>query len=123
MSDLIAVMHNVDAVAFLVLGVVTAAIWLRDRDRSSGYLALAIVLLSVVLAFGRAMTLLHIPSPAVQLLNLVAFVGSGYALLYYRHALIPLSMKWRIGAAIVLFGTTVASLLGMGFSAPPPVCL
>ena len=123
MSDLIAFMQNLDAVAFLVLGVVTAAIWLRDRDRSTGYLALAIVLLSVVLAFARAMTLLHITSPAVQLLNLVAFVGSGYALLYYRHSLIPLSLKWRIGAAAVLFGTMGGYLLAMALSASTAVLL
>ena len=123
MSDLIAFMQNLDAVAFLVLGVVTAAIWLRDRDRSTGYLALAIVLLSVVLAFARAMTLLHITSPAVQLLNLVAFVGSGYALLYYRHSLIPLSLKWRIGAAVVLFGTMGGYLLAMALSASTVVLL
>src|SRR4029077_17089944 len=32
-------------------------------------------------------------------------------------------MKWRIGAAIVLFGTTVAYLLGMALSAPTSVLL
>jgi signal transduction histidine kinase/DNA-binding response OmpR family regulator len=123
MSDLVAFMQNVDAVAFLALGVVTAAIWLRDRDRSSGYLALAIVLLSVVSALGRAMSLLHVTSPVVQFLNLIAFVGSGYALLSYRHALIPLSRMWRIGAAAVLGATVVAYLLAMALSAPASVLL
>ncbi len=123
MSDVIAVMQNVDAVAFLALGVVTAAIWLRDRDRSTGYLALAIVLLSVVLVLGRALSLLHITSPLVQLLNLIAFIGSGYALLYYRHSLIPLSRTWRIGAAAVLFGIMGAYLLAMWLSAPTSVLL
>jgi len=123
MSDVIAFMQNVDAVAFLALGVVTAAIWLRDRDRSTGYLALAIVLLSVVLVLGRALTLLHITSPLVQLLDLIAFIGSGYALLYYRHSLIPLSRTWRIGAAAALFGILGAYLLAMALSAPTAVLL
>ncbi len=123
MSDLVAFMQNVDAVAFLALGVATAAIWLRDRDRSSGYLALAIVLLSLVSAVGRAVTLLHITSPVVQILDLLAFVGSGYALLSYRHALIPLSRTWRIGAAAVLAATVVAYLVAMTLSAPAPVLL
>jgi len=123
MSDLIAFMQNVDAVAFLALGVATAAIWLRDRDRSSGYLALAIVLLSLVSAVGRAVTLLHITSPVVQILDLLAFVGSGYALLSYRNALIPLSRTWRIGAAAVLAATVVAYLVAMTLSAPAPVLL
>ena len=123
MSELVAFMQNVDAFAFLALGVATAAIWLRDRDRSSAYLALAIVLLSVVLAFGRAMTLLHITSPAVQFVNLIAFVGSGYALLSYRHSLIPLSKRWRIGAAAALAATVVAYLVAMALSARTSVLL
>ena len=123
MSDLVAFMQNVEALAFLALGVATATIWLRNRDRSSGYLALAIVLLSTVLAFGRAMSLLHITSTAVQLINLLAFVGSGYALLSYRHSLIPLSTRWRIGAAAALAATVVAYLVAMALSAPTPVLL
>ncbi len=123
MSEVIAFMQNVDAVAFLALGVVTAAIWLRDRDRSTGYLALAIVLLSVVLTLGRALTLLHITSPAVSFLTLLAFVGSGYALLSYRHAVIPLSRTWRIGTAAVLAATVVAYLVAMALSAPKTVLL
>jgi signal transduction histidine kinase/CheY-like chemotaxis protein len=123
MSELVAFMQNVDAFAFLALGVATAAIWLRDRDRSSGYLALAIVLLSLVSAAGRAMTLLHVTSPVVQLLNLLAFVGSGYALLSYRHSLIPLSGRWRIGAAVVLAATVVAYLVAMALSASTSVLL
>jgi signal transduction histidine kinase/DNA-binding response OmpR family regulator len=123
MSDLVAFMQNADAAAFLALGVATAAIWLRDRDRSSGYLALAIVLLSMVSALGRAMSLLHVTSPVVQFLNLIAFVGSGYALLSYRHAIIPLSRTWRIGAAAVLGATVVAYLLAMALSAPASVLL
>ena len=123
MSELVAFMQNANAAAFLALGVATAAIWLRDRDRSSGYLALAIVLLSMVSALGRAMSLLHVTSPVVQFLNLIAFVGSGYALLSYRHALIPLSRTWRIGAAAVLGATVVAYLLAMALSAPASVLL
>jgi signal transduction histidine kinase/CheY-like chemotaxis protein len=123
MRDVVAFMQNVDAVAFLALGVVTAAIWLRDRDRSSGYLALAIVLLSVVLSLSRALTLLHITSPVVSFLNLLAFVGSGYALLSYRHSLIPLSRKWRIGTAAAMAATVAGYLVAMALSAPTSVLL
>src|SRR5439155_1621832 len=83
---------------------------------SSAYLALAIVLLSLVVAFGRLVTLLHISSPAVSFLTLLAFVGSGYALLSYRHALIPLSRTWRVGAAAALVATVGGYLVAM---APP----
>src|SRR5205085_928767 len=42
MSDLVVFMQNVDAVAFLALGVATAVIWLRSRDRSTGAVALIV---------------------------------------------------------------------------------
>ncbi|TMD76093.1 MAG: hypothetical protein E6I77_09840, partial [Chloroflexi bacterium] len=123
MRDLVTFVQNIEAVAFLALGVATAALWLRNRDRSSAYLALAIVLLSLVVAFGRLVTLLHISSPAVSFLTLLAFVGSGYALLSYRHALIPLSRTWRVGAAAALVATVVAYLVAMALSAPTTVLL
>ena len=123
MRDLVTFVQNIEAVAFLALGVATAALWLRNRDRSSAYLALAIVLLSLVVAFGRLVTLLHISSPAVSFLTLLAFVGSGYALLSYRHALIPLSRTWRVGAAAALAATVVAYLVAMALSAPTTVLL
>ncbi|HYR47727.1 MAG TPA: response regulator, partial [Candidatus Polarisedimenticolia bacterium] len=56
-------------------------------------------------------------------LNLIAFVGSGYALLYYRHSLITLSRTWRIGAAAALFATVCGYLAAMALSAPKTVLL
>jgi signal transduction histidine kinase/CheY-like chemotaxis protein len=59
----------------------------------------------------------------VSFLNLLAFVGSGYALLSYRHSLIPLSRKWRIGTAAALAATVAGYLVAMALSAPTSVLL
>jgi len=48
MNDLVPWLQDAVAAAFVVLGLVTAISWLRSRDRSMGFLALAIILLSAV---------------------------------------------------------------------------
>jgi signal transduction histidine kinase/CheY-like chemotaxis protein len=93
-------LQDADAVAFALLGVATAIGWARRRDRSMGFLALAIVLLSTVTLVGRIPA--QYAPPLLPELSLIAFVGSGYALLRFRGSLIPLSPKWH-AAAVVAF--------------------
>ncbi|HET7466808.1 MAG TPA: hypothetical protein VFL29_09080, partial [Candidatus Dormibacteraeota bacterium] len=123
MTSFLAFMQDLVAVAFLALGVATAAIWFRRRDRSSGLLALAIILLSLEVAFSRMTQLLHITSPVLSVVNLLAFIGSGYALFSYRASIIPLSRKWRVGAASVLGAAVVAYVVATALSARPTVLL
>ena len=70
MSGLIAAMQNIDALAFLVLGAAIAAGWLRSREASTAYLALAIGLLCLVFALGQVPTLLHVKVPLLSELDL-----------------------------------------------------
>ncbi|TAN32429.1 response regulator [bacterium] len=100
MKDLLPYLQNISALAFLLLGVLTAVTWVRRRDPSVGFLALAIVLLALVSSFGRITSLLHLTSPALTQVSLFAFVGSGYALLRYRGSLIPLTRTWHIVALV-----------------------
>jgi signal transduction histidine kinase/DNA-binding response OmpR family regulator len=93
-------LQNTDAVAFAMLGVATAVGWARRRDSSMGFLALAIVLLSTVTLAGR-IPAAYAP-PLLPELTLVAFVGSGYALLRFRGSLIPLRPRWHAAAAVAL---------------------
>src|SRR5437879_13262012 len=88
-------MQNVDALAFIVLGVAVGIGWARRRDRPLGFLALAIVLLSSVSLLGRIPALLHYTPPLLSEISLIAFLGCGYALLRHRDSLIPLPNPWH----------------------------
>src|SRR5438552_17820231 len=89
MNDLVPWLQDAVAAAFVVLGLVTAISWLRSRDRSMGFLALAIILLSAVSGLGRLQAHLPFTIPLLGTLNLLGFAGSGSALLLYRDSLIP----------------------------------
>ncbi|HYM96560.1 MAG TPA: hypothetical protein VET26_04610, partial [Candidatus Sulfotelmatobacter sp.] len=95
-------LQDAGAAAFLLLGVATAVRWVRRKDPSMGYLVLAIVLLSYVFLVGRVVALVPQSMVAVADVNLVAFVGSGYALLRFRGSLIPLPERWHIAAAAAI---------------------
>ena len=93
-------MANVDAVGFVLLGVAVGIGWARRRDRSLGFLALAIVLLSLVSLLGRVPALLNYTPPLLSEISLVAFLGCGYALLRYRASLIPIPPPWHAVAVV-----------------------
>src|SRR5260370_16068082 len=102
MKSVIDFMQNVDALAFVVLGVAVGIGWARRRDRSLGFLALAIVLLSAVSLLGRLPQLLGFMPPLMSEISLIAFVGCGYALLRYRASLIPLPNRWHAAAVVAV---------------------
>jgi signal transduction histidine kinase/DNA-binding response OmpR family regulator len=106
MASAIMWLQNVSAAAFVLLGVATAATWLRRRDAATGFLALAIVLLSSVALLGRLPALLHTTPPLLQQLDLVLFMASGYALLRFRGSLIPLPRRWHVGACISMLAAS-----------------
>src|SRR5216684_1628315 len=95
-------MQNMDALAFVLLGVAVGIGWARRRGGSLGYLALAIVLLASVSLLGRIPALLHFTPPLVSEISLIAFVGCGYALLRYRASLIPLPNRWHAVAVVAV---------------------
>ena len=102
MKDLVPYLQDTVAVAFVALGVVTAITWLRRRDRSVGFLALAIILLAAVIGLGRLQAHLPFTIPLLSQINLVGFAGSAYALLLYRHSVIPLPRRWHVAAVVSL---------------------
>src|SRR5712692_5656207 len=103
-------LQNIGALAFVLLGVATAVRWARQRTPSTGFLALAIILLSFVTVAGRLAALLHISSMSVTSITLLAFMGSAYSLLRYRDSLIPLSRPWHVAAIVATAGVTAAFL-------------
>ena len=120
MSQFVAFLQDAVAVAFVILGVATAAHWLRRRDRSMGYLALAIVLLAAVAGLGRLQAHLPFMIPLLSDINLLAFAGCGYALLRYRDTLIPLPRRWHAFAITSLAIASVLLVAAGAIGAPRP---
>src|ERR671937_1875386 len=108
MTQLVAFLQDAVAIAFVLLGVVTAVTWLRRRDRSLGFLALAIILLAFVSGAGRLQAHLPFTIPLLSTADLIAFAGCGYALLRYRDSLIPLPRRWH---AVALASLAAASVI------------
>ncbi len=117
MSQVLAVLQNVTTVAFVLLGLATAISWARHRDRSLGFLALAIVLLSIVSLLSRIPALLHFTPPLLTEINLILFVGSGYALLRFRGSLIPLPRAWHVASVVAMAGGIAVFLVARLVSA------
>ena len=117
MSDLVRFMQDAVAVAFVALGVLVAINWLRRRDRSMGFLALAIILLAAVSGLGRLQAHLPFTIPLLGTLNLIGFAGSGYALLLYRNSLIPLPRRWHAVAISSLAAASVFLIAAQALSA------
>src|SRR5438445_225917 len=111
-------MQNVDALAFIVLGVAVGIGWARRRDRPLGFLALAIVLLSSVSLLGRIPALLHYTPPLLSEISLIAFLGCGYALLRYRDSLIPLPNPWHAVAVSAVAAASGLFLAARYFAGP-----
>ena len=107
MNAFYSVEQDIVAIAFVALGLATAATWLRRRDPSIGFLALAIVLLAVVVGLGRLQA--HVPAvtPVVSPLSIVSLMGSAYALVRYRNVILPLTPRWHAAAAVSLAAATV----------------
>jgi len=110
-SGVVVVMQNVDALAFVLLGVAVALGWARRKDRSMGFLVLAIVLLAAVSLLGRVPVLLGFTPPLLSEINLIAFMGVGYALLRYRGSLIPLPARWHVAVVVSMVAVIVAFLV------------
>src|SRR5207244_13339445 len=80
------------------------------------FLALAIILLSAVSGLGRLQAHLWFMLPLLGPIELLAFMGTAYALLLYRNALIPLPRRWHaaavvslVAASVLLFGAVALS--------------
>jgi signal transduction histidine kinase/DNA-binding response OmpR family regulator len=110
MKELLDYLMDAVALAFVALGVATAISWLRRRDRSMGFLALAIILLAAVVGGGRLQAHLPFTVPFLGAISTVGFMGCAYALLRYRDAIIPLPRRWHAAAAASLVAASVSLL-------------
>jgi signal transduction histidine kinase len=95
------IVQAVVSLSFLALGVFTVVDWLRHRERSRGYLALALGTLGLTSVAGQLNALTGYRLAFVGELTLVLFMVSGYSLLLFRDSFIPLSRRLRIGALVL----------------------
>src|SRR2546425_9703788 len=118
-SQAVAVLQNITTIAFVLLGLAVAISWARHRDRTQGFLALAIVLLSLVSLLSRIPS--HLAPKLLSTIDLILFVGSAYALLRFRGSLIPVRRAWHV-AAVAAMVTGLALFIGASlFEAPTQV--
>jgi signal transduction histidine kinase/CheY-like chemotaxis protein len=108
---MLAVLENISAAVFVLLGLATGIGWIRRKDPSMGWLALAIVLLSSVFLVAPLTAVLPVTTAVVSEISLFAFIGSAYALLRFRGALIPLSRRWHVAAIAAIAAGTVGYVL------------
>jgi len=108
MTQFLGYLMDAVAIAFVALGLVTAVSWLRRRDRSMGFLALAIILLAAVVGGGRLQAHLAFTVPLLGQISVLGFMGCAYALLRYRDTIIPLPRRWHAAAAASLVAASVS---------------
>ena len=97
--------QNLTALAFVLLGAATALEWYRHRGRAQAMLTLSLVSLAVVAALGRLQDVLDPPlSVAIGIVSIVAFMASGYFVLRFRDAFLPLSRRalWAAKALLAV---------------------
>jgi signal transduction histidine kinase len=111
-SEPLQIVQAVVSLSFLALGVFTVVDWLRHRERSRGYLALALATLGLTSLVGQVDTLsgYRLGGPPGDL-AIVLLMTSGYALLLFRDSFIPLSRRLRIGALVLSVAATAFALV------------
>src|SRR3979490_3187300 len=96
MADVLQALTYAVSLAFIFLGALTLRDYLRHRERSRGFLALAIGLLAITNILGEVQTLTGNALGVVgQDVTIVIFLASGYALLLFRGSFIRLSRRAR----------------------------
>jgi signal transduction histidine kinase len=103
--------QNLTALGFVLLGAATALEWYRHRGRAQAMLALSLVSLALVAALGRLQDVLGPAAPAgIGIVNIVAFMASGYFVLLFRDAFLPLSRRALRAAQVLLVAACAAGI-------------
>ena len=100
--------QDLTALGFILLGAATVWEWYRYRGKAQAMLAISLVSLAVVAALGPIQTLIG-PSTFLGVLTVVAFEVSGYFVLRFRDAFLPLSKRALQAATALLI---VSCLVG-----------
>jgi signal transduction histidine kinase len=99
------------SLSFFALGLFTVLEWLRHRERSRGYLALALGTLGLTSILGQLNQLTgYLQDPLLTDVSVVLLMASGYALLLFRDSFIPLNPRIRITALTASAGAAGLAL-------------
>ncbi len=111
--------------AFAVIAVLTLRDWLVTRDLSRMYLALAIGSLAAVSILGQVGKLVGLWFVGIDVyVTTIIFLGSGLALLLFRHAVIPLrrrTLRIVVGVVIATAVLEIGIQAIFGKAAPAPL--
>jgi signal transduction histidine kinase len=107
---------NLTALGFVLLGAATALEWYRHRTRAAAMLALSLGSLAVVAALGRVQDFAG-QSAVLGIVIIVAFVASGYFVLLFRDAFLPLRRRTRQWAMALFVFACVAGIADVTFLA------
>lgn len=118
MKDVTYFLQHVSAFGFALVGLLAVITWLRDRSRGNAYLALALGLLGLVSLIGEIQRDLGVTQPdgttnappvvaaVIGLITLGMFMGCGFALLLFRHYLLPFRRNVLAAVGVVMAATT-----------------
>ncbi|MGH7863061.1 MAG: sensor histidine kinase [Candidatus Dormibacteraceae bacterium] len=115
MTQAVAVVADLVAAAFLGLALVAAVDWWIDRARARALLALALGQLVLVAVLGRLEQATGYRGFPVVVVSVLAFLGSGYCVLLFRHSILPLP---RLGRALAAALLVVSAGLGTVLAVP-----
>ena len=111
MTEALNLLRYAVSAGFVALSLVILVDWLRFRERSRGYLALAIGLLGITALLGRVTPFL---GPGFKLaltdLTILTLMGSAYVLLLFRDTFVPLTPRIRVVALIAVVAASAFDL-------------
>jgi signal transduction histidine kinase len=111
MTAILAVLQYTVAAAFVLLGLAATLDAVQRRERPRVYLAIALVLFSLVPVIARVQAALPAPSTALVNVSILAFLGCGYGILLFRSCFIPLSRTQHLLAAALVVAAVAFTLV------------
>lgn len=106
------VAQNLTTLGFVALGIATAVEWNKRRGRAGAMLCLSLVSLAAVAVLGRVQALLG-ASALIGVVTIVLFMLSGYFVLLFRDAFVPLR---RSSLRVAKLALVVACVDGIALS-------
>ncbi len=110
MDSAVAAVQWAVTAAYLLLGAFALRDWLRHHDARRRSLTLALLLLGLAQLLGRVTAIENDEPRYIQALSILAFLGSGGALLLFRHSFVPYRPATRRIAAVGLVAVTALAL-------------